>query len=462
MSKLLLRSSVNFTPTKRWSSCWLLTVLCTYSLIECCHAAEEQAASAKSVAGASWYVAPTGNDEQPGTLEQPFATVTRAQQAAAPGDTVFLRGGTYSLQESQIAQTRGIFARAIVLDKSGTRDQPITYRAYQDEQPIFECSALKPKDKRVTIFYVSGSWLRLIGLEVNGVQVTQRGHTQSICIESQGSHNIFERLRLHDGQAIGIYHVRGSDNLFLNCDAWNNWDNVSEDGRGGNVDGFGCHPTPGSTGNVFRGCRAWFNSDDGYDCISASESVTFEQCWAMYNGYNAKFERLADGNGFKIGGYGSLQADKLPKTIPRHVTVDCLAVRNKANGFYANHHPGGSDWIHNSAYRNGANYNMRGRKLDNVTEISGADHKMLFNLSFGTKRDLTEIDESACELRGNTFGQEKKLSEKDFESLDEAELIQPRQKDGALPSVKFLQLTADSPWRKMEKPDEVPGMRIAK
>lgn len=415
--------------------------------------------AAEETAGKNWYVAPAGDDAASGTLEQPFATLTRAQQAAAPGDTVIIRGGTYSLKESQIAQTKGIFARSIVLDKSGTREQPITYCAYNDEQPIFECSAVKPKDHRVTIFYVSGSWLRLIGLEVTAVPVTPRGHTQSICVESQGSHNIFERLRLHDGQAIGIYHVRGSDNLFLNCDAWNNWDNVSEDGKGGNVDGFGCHPTKGSTGNVFRGCRAWFNSDDGYDCISASESVTFEHCWAMYNGYNAKFEKLADGNGFKIGGWGSHPADKLPKTIPRHIVVDCLAVRNKANGFYANHQPGGGDWIHNSAFRNGANYNMRGRKLDNTTEIPGKDHRLFFNLGFGTKRDIAEIDEPACELRGNTFLQAKLLGKDDFQSLDEEELVGPRQKDGSLPRIKFLQLAPSSSWQNAAKPEEAPGMR---
>lgn len=407
-----------------------------------------------------WYVAPTGSDKQPGTLEQPFATLKRAQETVAPGDSVFLRGGTYALKESQIAYSRGIFARVILLDKSGTRDKPITYRAYQDERPVLDFSVVKPKNQRVSALFVSGSWLRIVGLDVIGVQVTMRGHTQSICIDSQGNNNIFERLNLHDGQAIGIYLTRGSDNLFLNCDAWNNWDNVSENKKGGNVDGFGCHPTPGSTGNVFRGCRAWFNSDDGFDCISASESVTFEQCWAMYNGYNAKFEKLADGNGFKIGGWGSTPANRLPTTIPRHVVRDCLAVRNKANGFYANHQPGGADWIHNSASRNSANFNMRGRKFDNVTEIPGKDHRLLFNLSFGTKRDLTEIDESACELRGNTFGQEKKLSEKDFESLDEAELVQPRQKDGSLPRIKFLQLTPDSPWRKLQKPADLPGMRL--
>ncbi len=394
--------------------------------------------------GKSWYIAPTGDDAAAGTIEQPFATLARAQQAVAPGETVYLRGGTYSLKESQIAQTRGVFARVIVLDKSGTRDKPITYRAYEDEQPIFEFTNVKPKNQRVSAFYVSGSWLRIVGLEVTGVQVTMRGHTQSICIESQGSNNILERLRLHDGQAIGIYHVRGSDNLFLNCDAWNNWDNVSEDGRGGNVDGFGGHPTSGSKGNVFRGCRAWYNSDDGYDCISAHEAVVFENCWAMYNGYSAKLEKLADGNGFKAGGYGSTSAERLPRTIPRHIVRHCISVGNKAAGFYANHHPGGGDWIHNSAYRNSANFKMLCRNADNRTDVPGYGHTLLNNLSYGTSRNLTDIDETKCKLAGNSFTLGLTLNKDDFESLDEKELLQPRGKDGSLPEIKFFRPTAKS------------------
>lgn len=322
---------------------------------------------------------------------------------------------------------------------------PITYRAYQDEKPVFDCSDVKPPRQRVTAFYVSGSWLRLQGIEVIGVQVTITTHTQSICFESQGSHNIFERLAMHDGQAIGIYHVRGSDNLFLNCDAWNNWDHTSEDGKGGNVDGFGCHPTRGSTGNVFRGCRAWFNSDDGYDCISAQEPVTFENCWAAYNGRSADGKKLADGNGFKAGGYGSHVANELPNPIPRHVVRGCLAVGNKASGFYANHHPGGCDWIHNTAFRNGTNFNMLGRLADNRTDIDGTGHKLVNNLSYGSRRDLTAINSAKCELSGNSFTLGLKLTDKDFISLDESELTLPRQAGGSLPAIQFMRPASGSP-----------------
>ena len=394
--------------------------------------------SVPAVAGESWFVSPTGNDEANGSIDAPFATVPRAQKAASPGDTVYLRGGTYRLTETQSPRRRGLFARLIELDKDGTPDKPITYRAYLDENPVFDCSEAKPLRQRVTAFYVSGSWLRLQGIEVTGVQVTIKTHTQSICFESQGSHNVFERLRMHDGQAIGIYLVRGSDNLFLNCDAWNNWDQVSEDGKGGNVDGFGCHPTKGSVGNVFRGCRAWFNSDDGFDCISAHEAVTFENCWAAYNGLSREGKKLADGNGFKAGGYGSLEARHLPNPIPRHIVHSCIAVGNKSSGFYANHHPGGCDWIGNRAFRNSANYNMLGRLADNRTDVDGTGHKLVNNLSYGAPRGIISIEMAKCELSGNSFTSDVRLTDSDFVSLDEAEITAPRQPDGQLPVLKFL------------------------
>ncbi|GAA5484625.1 hypothetical protein Hsar01_03871 [Haloferula sargassicola] len=135
-------------------------------------------------------------------------------------------------------------------------------------------------------------------------------HTQSICFENLGSHNVFERLVMRDNQAIGMRIAGGRDNLVLNCDAFRNWDFTSEDGTGRNVDGFGCHYAIGP-GNVFRGCRAWFNSDDGFDCISAASAVTFDHCQAFDNGDSRTFQGLGDGNGFKAGGCdGSAVAGK--------------------------------------------------------------------------------------------------------------------------------------------------------
>jgi hypothetical protein len=393
---------------------------------------------AMAIQAADWYVAPTGHDNAPGSLEQPFATVQRAQESANPGDTVYIRGGVFHCPAGQIARTKGIFAYITCLDKSGAPDKPITYCAYQDEHPVFDCSAVKPDGLRVDAFFVSGSWLRLQGLEVTGVQVTIKTHTQSICFENTGSHNLYERLALHDGQAIGIYSTRGSDNLFLNCDAWNNWDYTSEDGKGGNVDGFGCHPAAGGVRNVFRGCRAWFNSDDGYDCINAHEAVTFENCWAFYNGFSTKFERLGDGNGFKAGGYGKVSADKIPATIPRHVVRFCLAVGNLANGIYANHHPDGCDWFNNTAFRNARNFNMVAWDAATQKDIDGHGHKLRNNLSYRSRTLICNLDAARCDSANNSFDLGLSLTDQDFLDIDERELTQPRQANGDLPTIHFL------------------------
>ncbi|RYG63282.1 hypothetical protein EON80_21540 [bacterium] len=227
------------------------------------------------------HVAVDGKDTNAGTRAAPFASLQRAEESANPGDTVLIHGGTYRMGENQIAGVVRKVAQVTQLRKSGKPGKPICYFAAPGEKPVFDFSQVKPKDLRVTAFHVGGSWLHLKGLSVTGVQVTITGHTQSICFDNDGSNNIYERLEMHDGQAIGFWLGNGSDNLVLNCDAYRNYDFTSEKGRGGNVDGFGFHVRKGSTGNIFRGCRAWLNSDDGFDLISTREALLIENCWAF-------------------------------------------------------------------------------------------------------------------------------------------------------------------------------------
>ncbi|MES2697324.1 MAG: right-handed parallel beta-helix repeat-containing protein [Verrucomicrobiota bacterium] len=394
---------------------------------------------------AEFFVAPTGSDGAAGTLAAPFATVQRAQTAAEPGDTVWLRGGTYKMSEAQIARTVRPYACVIYLDKSGTEGKPIRYWAYQEERPVFDLSEVKPAGRRVTAFRVQASWLHLRGLEVVGVQVTITGHTQSICFDNQGSHNVYERLSMHDGMAIGVWIGNGAHNLVLNCDAYRNHDPVSGNKRGGNVDGFGYHGPKGSVGNVFRGCRAWFNSDDGFDFINSAEAATVENCWAFYNGYAPDFASLADGNGFKAGGHAGTPVERLPQPIPRHLVRRSLAVKNKANGFYANHHIGGVDFVHNTALRNRVNFNLLGRADDNKTDVPGYGHRLKNNLGLEGGREVAELNAEKCEVAGNYFdaagkvgGAARVVTAKDFLSVDEAELVKPRQSNGDLPDVPFL------------------------
>lgn len=399
---------------------------------------------------AKYYVAPTGSDTNTGSITFPFLTVQRSQDAVSAGDTVYIRGGTYMMTESQIALKSSIFAYVTYLNKSGTAGKTIKYWAYPGEKPVFNYSNVKPLNYRVHAFEVIGSFIHLKGLEVVGVQVTILTHTQSICFENQGNNNIYEQLSMHDGQAIGFYLTRGANNLILNCDAYNNHDNTSGNKLGGNTDGFGNHPSSSShTNNIFRGCRAWFNSDDGYDCISANAPTVFENCWAFYNGYSTKFTSLGDGNGFKVGGYGSASLDRIPSVIPKNTTKSCLAVRNKANGFYANHHLAGNYWYNNTAYLNASNYNMLNRKAatstDYLTDVTGYDHVMKNNLGFAARsKETTEIDAPKCDISFNYFTLPVTVNSSDFVSLDLAQLTQPRKENGDLPDINFMKLVSGS------------------
>ena len=398
-------------------------------------------ASAESRKGAATYfVAPTGSDENPGTRGKPFASLQKANTLLAPGDVVYIRGGTYKMKEKDIARFDGIFAFPVVFDRSGTRERPIRYLAYEDEEPVFNFSDVKPKDYRVYAFAVTGSWLEFKGITITGVQVTILTHTQSISIYNMGSYNLFEQLTLRNSQAIGFYALGGAYNLVLNCDAFENWDRTSEGGKGGNVDGFGYHPKKArDVGNRFYGCRAWNNSDDGWDLINSYAPVTVENCWAAYSGYN-EGRSTGDGNGFKMGGYGSTAASKVPTPAPRHVLRGCLAVGNKQSGLYANHHTGGCDWFYNSAYRNKRNVNMLNRPPDNGNDRPGYGHVLENNLSYkgGMSPELHNTDVNKCTFKSNSFDLQDTPSPGDFISLDEDQLKRPRKADGSLPDITLM------------------------
>ncbi|MFD0990139.1 T9SS type A sorting domain-containing protein [Mariniflexile jejuense] len=402
-----------------------------------------------SVFSADFYVAPNGNDTNSGAISSPLESIKRAQQLASNGDTVYIRGGLYTMRENQIAQYNSIWAYVTKLDKSG-----ISYLAYQNEKPVFDYQNIKPVNYRITAFYINGNNIHIKGIEIIGVQVTITTHTQSECFEIQGSNNTLENIVMHHNMAIGVYILRGSNNLILNCDAYENWDSVSEGGVGGNVDGFGCHVRNGDVGNIFRGCRAWFNSDDGFDLINSGEPVLIDHCWAFYNGYSTGFVSRGDGTGFKAGGYGkggTAYTDVVNRyaPIPMNTIQFCVAVKNRLRGFYANHHLNGNKWFNNTAFQNPVNYTMLNCKAlnptDFATDVPGWGHIMANNLGAGaTSQELADIDKPECSLNNNYFDLPVTINASDFISFDHTLLMSPRKADGSLPDTDFFRLAPGS------------------
>lgn len=90
--------------------------------------------AAVTAAAKEFFVSPKGRDDNPGTKAKPFLTLEAARDAVrnlkrkgfspTAGATVWIRGGTYIRQKSF----------ELTAADSGTKNFPIVYRAYQDEE----------------------------------------------------------------------------------------------------------------------------------------------------------------------------------------------------------------------------------------------------------------------------------------------------------------------------------------
>ncbi len=392
--------------------------------------------------GANYYVSPTGDDGNPGSQDKPFASMARGQAAAAAGDTVFLRGGTYAF-------TSNSAEIGITLSKSGAAGKPIHYFAYPGETPVFDFKGLTAL-KRIKGMVVSGDWLHLKGIEMKNVPQNNalRAHEDWCLFVDGGNNNIFELLNLHHNMGPGLFIQDGGNNLVLNCDSHDNYDAFSyTNGKldaGQNADGFGCHVrTASSTGNVFRGCRSWWNADDGWDFITCMAPVTVEYCWSWDNGYKSGTfppQSSGNGNGFKVGGFGAT-ASGAPNQVPQHTVRFCLAFNNKAAGFYQNHHPVSNFYYNNTAFNNlTSNFNLLGYKNGDVS-LGILRNNVAFmgrDLSNNTMGNGVDAADNSWNLNSLT------VSSTDFQSIDTAGVYGPRQADGSLPAIGFMKLKAGS------------------
>ncbi|MEU2201570.1 right-handed parallel beta-helix repeat-containing protein [Isoptericola sp. NPDC019482] len=385
-----------------------------------------------------YFVAPDGDDAAAGDRTHPWATIARAQESAEPGDTVFLRGGTYAYDDavrectSQTDQVEGV-----TLTTSGTADAPITYAAYLKEEPVLDFSGILD-DCRIKGISVLADHLVLRGLEVTGVRQNNSLNNESWGIWVDGSDNVFDRLDVHHNMGAGLFIQDGAGNVVRNSDAHDNYDPYSKTGAGQNADGFGSHTnTPSDKVNLFEGNRAWNNADDGFDFISSSSPVEVTRSWAWHNGYVYGTDELAasgNGTGFKMGGYGGKYDPN-----PVDVTVSfSVAFDNTLRGFYANHHPKATEVYNNTAFDNGTNYNMRGVNEDGTPASFGI---MRNNVAFGDGgfEYMDGVDSAS-----NSWDLGLELTADDFLSVSHDGWDAPRQGNGDLPELPNARPAAGS------------------
>jgi hypothetical protein len=326
------------------------------------------------------WISPSGSDSNPGTKEKPLLTLCDegakvgacykicSSGACVKGATVWVMDGTFKYSVTQ----------KIGSSKPGAENNVVRVWAEADAKPVFDFSSLSEADENRGIQLHADYW------HIKGITVTKAGDTG---IFIMGSHNIIEQCVTHHnrdaGLVIGVNSKvsgSGSDNLILNCDSYQNYDSAT---KGENADGFGLKENSG-TGNVFRGCRAWDNGDDGWDFYGWGSPITLENCWAI-NQASTVYGSASDGNGFKLGGN---------KVSAAHKLSNCYAV---GNGTHASN---GSGFTNNS---NPASMSCSGtcgswgnksgdQGVSGISRKSGPSADKMINATRSANGDLPSID----------------------------------------------------------------------
>ncbi|MDD9267433.1 right-handed parallel beta-helix repeat-containing protein [Paenibacillus sp. MAHUQ-63] len=371
------------------------------------------------------YVAPDGSDNNAGTLASP-TTLSSALTKVAPGGIIYMRGGTYS------------YSTQITIDRtnSGTASAVKQIMPYASEKPILDFSSQPYNISDVSLnnrgLQLNGSYWTVKGLEIKGA--ADNG------VYVAGNHNRLENLDVHHNRDTGVQLGRHSssapnsewpaDNLVLNTYSHDNFD----PDNGEDADGFAAKLTVGS-GNVFDGCIAAYNTDDGWDLYTKTETgpigtITIKNSVAHHNGQTSSGSSTSnsDGNGYKLGG---------EKIAVNHVVTNSVAYLNKKHGFTYNSNPGSITLTGNTAFSNGQG---------NFTFDVGT-HIFTNNLSYkgasSDKSSGTDVQNSNVWWKNNKSTNAAGLlaSDEDFVSLTPA---LTRNSDGSPNLGSFMKLATGS------------------
>ena len=348
-----------------------------------------------TISGDVIYVAPGANGD--GSKASP-ASIYDAVSFAAPGQTIYLAGGTYNLGRANGGSNKNI---RINRGTDGTATAMITMETDPEDLAKGNRAVLSFADSTGSgsAFVLSGNYWHLKNFDVTASKNGEKG------ILVSGKHNIVELVNTYKNGNTGLEIARDgnvgrdlwpSDNLILNCTSYLNYDAGFED-----ADGFAAKITAGE-GNRFVGCVSAYNADDGWDLFAKVQSgsigkVTLEGCIAYKNGYLLGYRDGADyevfenpalsvnhkdaekavefeagnGNGFKLGGDGM---------SGYHELKNSYAFFNKANGIDSNSCPD-IQVFNSTSYANGTNLT-----LNNYAKSVNSDYTVEGLISIGTSK----------------------------------------------------------------------------
>ena len=405
-----------------------------------------------TLSATTFFASPEGGGD--GSSYDSPATFTDALKLLKnPGDTLYLLSGQYDLGNTQVQNLNGSASKRIVISGYEGINRSGKYPAILDfRKTPYGTRGLQIKSS-CTYIHLKNLTLRYSGKNN---------------LHNEGSYNLFENLDIYGSADTGCQMKNGGNNRIVNVDSHDNFDYKTMSGNtanfGGNADGFADKQFTGA-GNHYIGCRAWNNSDDGWDFfqrVSTSQTV-IEHCicyrngepyydltdFARYETDKAWFDSMVgtqmtdrygntititldrypcqgNGNGFKMGGQFTDH-----KVLVHH----CLAVANNERGFDQNNN-GGTMWLYNNtAYSNGVNYGFTTAYGTNTLQN---------NITLDSKNADAYKSQNIVSNDHNSWNNGFSCSESDFQSLDMTLVLAPRNGNGDLPDNPFLRLAEGS------------------
>lgn len=385
-----------------------------------------------------YYVSPDGVDAMAdGSEAHPFFSLQKAVDKAVAGDRIYMLAGTYN------------YTTRIDISAAGKKNSGRISIMAKGGRAVLDFSAMTVADANQGI-RLTGSYWHIYGLDIcnagdNGMLIERNkpsgGSYNDIKDKlTEGRENIIENCRFYRNADTGLQMKNLAEyNKVINCDSYFN-----ADPEHGNADGYAVKISHG-TGNYFYGCRAWANSDDGWDGFIKSDggfpddiTTTFDLCWAFENGYLENGSKSkGNGNGFKLGSNQGRNNNILNR---------CVAYENVNKGFDQNHNTGNMILNNCSAY-SAKDTTSKSRYTYRLDEPVAAGHEIRLTNCVAVSDGIADRNKSIYaphSVNGTLVTCDLNTAPSDYVSIDGQQLRADREPDGTLPAVTFMKIAENN------------------